>query len=195
MAVINGVDSKGKINQAQVDGEGRLSTRSVSENEIEHAVGEGRAFQTYTTELNISSATKVVIFYLKNNDVNDVMITSATIGTSVSTGGSDNIILIEQVGGIQPGDDIVSATDSLVTNRNSGAPRVFVGDVKKGPSTLGGTEVAVNGTLADFTESRTFDLTARIPKGGTIGVTVKAPTSTTSMDITLTVAFHVISDI
>lgn len=191
MIIEGTADGKGSVNVAGVDSESRLRTRSVSQDDISHAVDEGRAFQSYTAILNFSDATKQIVFYLKNNEEDNIFVTTATIGTSVATTSTDNIILLEQVGNIQPGDDIVGATDAITTNRNSGQPAQFAGDVKKGPSTPSGNEVAVNGTLGDFTRSRTFDLTAEIPKGQSLGVAITPPLLNTNMDITLTIAFHI----
>lgn len=189
---IEGVNNgKGGVNEVSVDKEGRLQNRTVSQNDTSHAVDEGRAFQSYTAKINFGDATKQIALYLKNNEENNIFITSATIGTSVSTGASDNIILLEQVGNIQPGDAIVSATDVVTTNRNTGEAAQFEGDVKKGPSTPSGNEVAVNGTLGDFTTSRTFDLTAEVSKGGSLGIAITPPLLNTNMDVTITIAFHI----
>lgn len=195
MTFFQGIGRGGVINQAKVDSEGRIEIRSISQDDTGHAVDEGRAYQAYSGILNFGSATKQMAFYIKNNEESQILITSATVGTRVAAGASDNIMLLEQVGNVMPSDAIVSATDAIVVNRNAGNAGEFSGDVKVGPSVISGVEVAVNGTLGDFTASRTFDLTAEIPKGGSLGVAVTPPASNTDMDFTITVAFHIKEDL
>lgn len=192
MSRITGVSEDGLIGEVGVVKK-RLLVRSITTDEIEAAVSAGLGFQSYTTKINLAGNTRQMVFFLENGETNDIFITTATVGTSQSTNGVDNIILIEQVGNILTGDPIVTATDALVTNRNAGAPRAHEGTVKRGPTAMGGAEVATNGTLGDFTRSRTFDLTAQLPKGGRIGVAITPPVGNTSMDLTLVVTFHIIN--
>lgn len=195
MVAITGKDDNGSVREAGIQKD-RLKVRSVSTDEVLFAVQEGRGFQTYTAEITLNGATKQMVFFIKNNDVAPILITSATIGSSVTTGGTDNISLLEQVGNIQPADPIVvSGTDLLITNRKSGDPRPFVGDAKKGPQALGGSEVFATGLLADFTSGKTFDLSTELPKGGSSGIAVRPPAGNTSMVFTLSVSFHVINGI
>lgn len=194
MATINGVDEKGSTRQAGLVKD-RLKVRAVSTDEVLFAVQDDRAYQTYTSKINVTGTTKQIMFFLKNDDVDDIFITSATVGTSVSTGGTDNIILLEQVANIGVADPIISGTAVLVTQRNGGSPRPFVGSALKGPAALGGSEVFTSGALGDFTGSRTFDLTAQIPKGGSLAMSMEPPAGNTSMDITIAVAFHVLNGI
>jgi len=191
---INGAG--GQLNQAKVNTEGQLLTRSISATEIEHSIIEGDGFQSYTGVINIAGSTRQSVFYIKNNDTNDIMLTSATIGSSVSTGGSDNILLVENVGNVADSDAIVTAgTDIAAYNANGGSAREFVGDIKKGPQVASVNGVPVTGLLADFTSGKTFELTSIIPKGGSASVEVIAPTGNTSMDITIDLSFHVIETI
>jgi len=195
MAKVTGRDETGVTREAGLVKD-RLKTRSVSTDEILFAVQEGRAFQTYTTEMVLTGTAKLMVFYIKNNDVAPILVTSATIGSGVSTGGTDNGVLIEQVGNISAADDIVaSGTDVIATNRDNGSPRAFVGDIKKGPQAVSGVEFPANGVLADITKGRTFELSAEIPKGGTSGISIRPPAGNTSITVTLTVSFHVINGI
>lgn len=192
---IQGVDEDGALRKAGLQKD-RLKTRSVSTDEILFAVKEGRAFQSYTEEIVLTGAAKLLAFYIKNNDVAPILVTSATIGSSPSTGGANDGLLIEQVGNISPLDDIVvSGTDIVATNRKSGDPRSFVGDIKKGPQAASGNEFPGNGVLADFTKRETFDLSAEIPKGGTTGISIRPPIGNTSITVTITISFHVINGV
>jgi len=193
MSTVDGRDENGITRQAGIQKD-RLKTRSVSTDEILFAVQEGRGFQTYTEEIILTGTAKLMVFYIKNNDVEPILVTSATIGSGVSAGGSDNGLLVEQVGNITAADPIVvSGDDIIATNRKSGDPRVFVGDIKKGPQAVSGNEFPGNGVLADFTLRETFDLSAEIPKGGTTGISIRPPAGNTSITVTVTISFHVIN--
>lgn len=184
-------DRKRHLGQVSVT-EGRLDTNSVTTTDVLHAVGEGRAFQIYTLDVNFGSDLKQMMLFIENGNDKDMIVTSATIGSGASADGVDNIILLEQVGNISPADPIVTAgTDVTARNRNSGSPTPYVGDIKKGPQAVSGNEVAVNGVRGDFTGAKTFDLTAQIPKGGSLGVAITPPAGNTSMNVTITIALHV----
>ena len=192
MSRITGVDESGSTREVGVQGD-KLKVRSVSTDEIEDAVSQGVGFQSYTALISLTTDAKQMVFFLKNDEDDDIFITSATLGTGASTDGTDNAVLIEQIGNIGVSDPIVSASPALTTNRNAGKPKNFAGTATKGPAALGGSEVATNGVLGDFTRSRTFDLTAQIPKGGSIGVAITPPSGNTAIDMTLVVTFHIIN--
>lgn len=194
MSTLTGVDETGSRRDVGVDGD-RLKVRSITTDEIEAAVAGGLGFQMYSGKITITTDVQQMVFSLENNEANDIFITSGTFGTSSSTNGVDNVILIEQVGNILASDPIISASDALVTNRNGGSPRAFDGTVKKGPAAMAGTEVETNGTLGDFTRSKTFAITAQLTKGGRIGIAVTPPAGNTNMDLTLVVIFHIVNGI
>jgi len=193
--VVQGVDEDGGARQVGIKKD-RLKVDSVSTDQLIFAVEEGQAFQTYTTEMVLTGTAKLMVFYIKNNDVGPIIVTSATIGSGVSAGGSDNGILIEQVGNISPADPIVaSGVDIIATNRKSGDPRAFIGDIKKGPQAVSGNEFPGNGVLADVTQRETFEVSSEIPKGGTTGISIRPPAGNTSITVTITISFHLVDGI
>lgn len=195
MVAITGVDKDGSARQAGLIKD-RIKVNSVSTSEVLFAVEEGRGFQTYTQEIVLTGTDKLMVFYFKNMDDNPILITSATIGSGVTAGGTDNGVLIEQVGNISPADDIVTAgTDIISTNRKNGDPRQFVGIIKKGPQAVSGNEFPGSGVLSDVTKGRTFDLSVEIPKGGDVGISLRPPAGNTSITVTISVSFHLIDDI
>lgn len=193
---IEGTSSDGSLNIAKVNKEGRLNVRAISATEVEHSVEEGDAFQVYTGVINIANDSRTALLYIKNDDTSDIFLTSATIGTRPSTGGTDSVILVESVGGVLPTDAIVvSGTDTPAINRNGGAPRQFAGVVKKGPTASAVSAVSVSGVLSDFTLERQLEVTNIIPKGGSLALEVVPPTGNTSLDITLSVGFHILEEV
>lgn len=188
--------NNGAINRARVNSESQLEVRSVCSSEVEHSVLSGDAFQAYTGLINLANANKTAILYIQNNDVADIMLTTATLGTNQSTGGADSAVLVEAVGNVIASDDIVlNGADVLVLNRNGGSPRSFEGIAKKGASLAAANGVASNGTLSDLTGAHTFNLTTVVPKGGAVALEVTPPAGNTSMNITATVGFHVVESV
>lgn len=193
---IQGVRNNSPVNQAAVNSEGELLTRSITVPDAEHAVTEGDAYGIYTTDLNFTTATKQAALYIKSLEDRDIIITGVTIGTSTSTGGADNIILVEQVGSILSTDAIVTGgTDVAAFNQNLGSANTFTGTIKKGPSTDFASGVAVSGIRGDFTNPLSFDVFAQIPKGGEIGLSITPPALNTNMNITVSLSFFIIEDI
>ncbi len=190
---IEGVSNDGGLNIAKVNKEGQLKTRSVTATEIENSVASGDAFQVYTGVINLTSSAKTAVLYLQNDDVSDILVTGATIGAGLSTGGANNSVLVEAVGNTATSDDIVqNGTDVPFINRNGGAARQFVGVCRKGPSTSAVNGVPVSGALSDYTVEQQFELTNIISKGGNLAIEVTPPAGNTGMNMTITVSFHVI---
>lgn len=193
---IEGTSNDGSLNIAKVNKEGQLNVRAISATEVEHSVEEGDAFQVYTGVINIANDSQTAILYIKNDDTSDIFLTSATIGTRPSTGGADNVVLVESVAGVLPTDEIVtSGIDVPAINRNGGASRQFAGVVKKGPTASAVSGVPASGVLSDFTLERQLEVTNIIPKGGSLALEVVPPAGNTSLDMTLSVGFHILEEI
>lgn len=191
---INGAG--GQINQAKVNTEGGLKIRGSVASESEHSVIEGDGFQAFTGIINMTTDVKQSVFYVQNQDTADIMLTSITVGSNISTGGADNSILLESVGNTAVSDAIVtSGTDVQSFNANGGSARQFTGLIKKGPQTSAVNGVSVNGVLADFTTGKQFNLTLIVPKGGSAAIEVTPPAGNTSMNLTIALAFHIVENI
>jgi hypothetical protein len=197
MAQIQGSSrNSASLNTANVTTEGQLTTRSITATETEHAVAEGLGFSVYTGVINLTDAARVALLYLQNNDDSDILLTSATIGSGASTGGANNIVLVESVGNVLPTDDIVqNGSDVVIINRNGGAARQFDGVAKTGPRLPAVNGVATGGELSDFTDAQQIDLTTVVPRGGSLALEVQAPTGNTSMDISVSISFHIIEKV
>lgn len=191
---INGAG--GQVNQAKVNTEGQVATRSIVATETEHSISEGDAFQAYTGVVTLTTDAKQSLLYIKNNDVNDIFITSTTIGTGVSAGGVDNSVLIESVANVVASDAIVTlGTDIMAYNANGGSAREFTGVIKKGPQAASVNGVPVSGVKADFTNGSSFQLGLIVPRGGSASIEVTPPSGNTSMGITVTLSFHIVEQV
>lgn len=194
MSSVNGVDKKGNQKQAFVVKHG-LEVQAVTIAEVEDAVKEGQAYQFYTGVIAITGTDKQAVLYIKNSDVEDIMLTSVTMGSGESTGGTNTEYLIESVGNLKDTDDIViNGTDGLVTNRNGGNPRPFVGLAKVGPNTAAVDGVSVTGVLEKTNTSVTFNLTTIVPKGGSASIEITPPAGNTTINATLVLNFHVLEE-
>lgn len=188
---IEGTPRKGSnVNIAGVTNEGELLTRAISIPVESHAVTKGDGFAIYTQKITLTDANRHAVVYFKTNEDRDVIISGVTIGTSPSTGGANNALLVEQIGNILPTDDIVAnGVDLLVANRNSGSAEEFAGIVKGGIYDDFAAGVAGQGVIGDFTKPLPFDLLSELSKGSQIGLVLQAPSGNTSMDVTVTMSF------
>lgn len=188
-------DGSGTGRKAKVNLENELETRSIASSVTLHAVDEGRGFNVNTGILTLTNATAdTAVLYIKNTDVNDMIITSATISTGNSTAGDDDTIVLNQVGGFTSASDIIAnGATGVAVNRNSGKiSRVFSGVIKTGGTGRSFTdEVIGQRILSVFTTAVQIELTTIVPVGGEVGITINPPANNTSMRFMLSVNFHI----
>jgi len=192
-------DGTGNGFKAEVNSEHQLETASVDTSITLHRVEEGTGFNintsTLSTTINFTDAVEdTAVLYVKNDDVNDMVITSALISTGQSTGAADNGITVKQVGNFTSASDIIAnGTAGIAVNRNSGkSSRSFDGTVTTGGTGRSFTSaVAGQQVMGDFTTPVRIDLTTIIPVGGEFGVTVDPPALNTAMDFMVSINFHI----
>ena len=198
MSRINGTRGNSPLNETSVDTDGRLYTRTIASSESEAALAEGERFSAYTATMTIVNANRNAVLYIRNLENRDIVFTGVTVGTGTSTGGADNIIVVEQVGGIVSTDAIiVAANTSTLVNSNAGSANEFTGISFKGPTAdfAVGSAGAASGVRGDFTMPMEFEVLSQIPKGGEIGVVITPPAANTSMDVSITATFHLLADV
>lgn len=188
-------DGTGTGRKAKINLENELEVRAIESSVTLHAVDEGRGFNINTGILTLTDATAdTAVLYIKNTDLNDMVITSATISSGFSTAGVDETIVLNQVGAFTSASDIIAngATGAAV-NRNSGkTSRTFNGVIKTGGTGRSFTdEIIGQRTMGVFTTPVQIPLTTIIPVGGEVGITVNPPASNTSMRFMLSVNFHI----
>jgi len=188
-------DGAGTGRRAKVNLENELETRSIASSVTLHAVDEGRGFNINTGVLTLTNDTAdTAVLYIKNTDVNDMIITSATISSGTSNTGVDDKIVVKQVGNFTSASDIIAnGATGVAFNRNSGkTSRVFSGVIKIGGTGRSFTdEVVGQQTMGLFTAPEQIELTTIIPVGGEVGITVDPPASNISMDFMISVNFHI----
>jgi len=167
MTIIN--DGTGKGNNAKVDGNNRLHIQGTTENEAQHAVEDGDAYNINSGSITLSAAG--TLLYIKNNEDQDMVVSAVAVGTGTGTTSDIGEITIER--NITGGDLISDATAvAMNQNRNFGSSKTLTADVFAGKS--GGTSTGGNDIILFYhgTSSRLFaTIDMVVPKGNSIAVT------------------------
>lgn len=195
---ITGSRNNSPLNVMSVDTQGRAYTRTTASTENEKALSDGEGFSIYTADMTIVNANRNAVFYFKNLEDRDVVFTSVTVGSGTSTGGADNIILVEQVGGIVASDPLVTGGTSInAVNNNLGSAKELSATINKGPVAdyAAGSAGAGVGVRGDFTTSNQFEILSQVPRGGEFGLVITPPAGNTNMVVTVSASCHLIEDI
>jgi hypothetical protein len=169
---------------AEVDSSNRLQTYAVTINENNQANSKGRAYNINTDDITLTDAVETPILYIKNNEDKDLHITALDLWAGTSTGGTATLGTKWVVERNPTAGTIVSNATAvdIESNRNFGSNNTLLVDSYKGATgntMTGGTDHLVfRGTLL----SRIYvEIDEIIPKGSSIGIHVKPPTSNTSL--------------
>ena len=176
-------DGSGTGYLAKVDTDNRLFTRSVTQSEEFFANENGNAYNLNTGIVDLTDANETTIFYMKNNEEKDFIITAVVVGVWASDGdGLDmNATFVRNP---TTGDIITNASNVAInSNRNYGSSNTLTADVYVGAS----GETVVNGNdhiLVRITEEsrNVITINERLPKGTSFAVNILPPTSNTSMN-------------
>jgi len=170
-------DGSGQGFSARVDADNRIYTRTVNENEFEHAVRNGRAFNINTEFISITtgSTSEQAILYLKNNEDNDIVLTGWFIGTANSSGTTTGVGPLMKVYYNPTGGSIISdASEVTVVNRQAGSSNTFDLTVYKATGsekTITGFETTPVLFQTQAKEGRTFgSIYLSLRKGASLGV-------------------------
>ena len=169
---------------AQVDSDLSLKTYAVTINENNQANSKGRAYNINTDDITLTDAVETPILYIKNNEDKDLHITALDLWAGTSTGGTATLGTKWVVERNPTAGTIVSNATAvdIESNRNFGSNNTLLVDSYKGATgntMTGGTDhIIFRGTLL----SRIYaEIDEIIPKGSSIGINVKPPTSNTSL--------------
>ena len=121
-------DGSGQGFSVKVDQDNRIYTRGVNENEFEHAVRNGRAFNVNTEFIAITtgSTTEHAILYIKNNEDNDIVLTGWFIGTANSSGTTTGVGPLMKVYYNPTSGTLISDASTVnIVNRQGGSSNTF----------------------------------------------------------------------
>lgn len=175
---------------AKVNAENRLFTNTVQITADSDATLKGKAFVTNTTNMTLTSDSASAIYYLKNNEAEDMITSRFSLSVSESTGGSGRM-LFEIIRNPTTGTIIDTATSTTFSNRNFGSSNVLVSDSYEGDEgkTLTNGTIYSN-TLFAVNTSILVTITIVIPRGSSIGFRVTPPTGNTSLSVIAGINVH-----
>jgi hypothetical protein len=121
-------DGKGRGFLASVDNNNRLVTSAVNQTTFEEASAKGLGFNLNTEFVSITVGTQTPLFYFKNNEPYDVLISAWFIGLGVAGGSPTENALLKVWANPTAVSGGVSVTPQ---NRRVGEGRSFAFDAKK----------------------------------------------------------------
>lgn len=191
------VDGTGTGKQAKVDADNRLHTQSVTTSSQASASTRGDHYNINTGDVTLTTDSQSGLLYIKNNEDNNIIITSVVYLIGNSTGGSGDVkldILKNPSGGTV----ISDATQAdIIQNKNFGSPKTLTADIYKGGEgkTLTGGSLAYSSRLSSAGTSyiiETGDII--LTKGSKIAVRITPPSGNTSMIVQIAVAAYLKGD-
>jgi len=188
------IDATGKSYGAKVDVDGRLHVDSINTDRESYNSQKGYSFNINTGLITLTNgATDNAVMYVKNNEDFPLIITNVFYQTGASTGGTGNIIVSlyrnPTAGTIVSGASAVE----INANRNFGSSRALNVTAYKGATGTTFTDgtKALESILATATQRIAVSAGAiTLPKGASIGVQFKTPTSNTSMAVEFAIACY-----
>ena len=187
------IDGTGRGFLAKVDNTNKLQTRSSNVTSLEEASINGDAYSVSTGQITLTSDSSSAVYFFKNQEDVDVVLTRSIYGAGTSTGGANQVYTIQShinATGIGSG----TGNDMNQQNLRFGSGRVM---------TLSDSEIGAEGaTITGGTALPTFQLATGvssfittfivIPKDVTLSVTVEPPSGNTSMTIEVILNLHLL---
>ena len=188
-------DGVGKGYSAEVDSENRLRVFSISEQEVYNASSLGNSYNFNTGVINLTSASKSAVLYIKNNGDPDLVLTQLSYSMGNSTGGAGDV-LVTVLRNPTTGTIISNAVDMEVggVNRNFGSSKIITTDSYKGTEGYTFTNgVKIIDTIIDQAPVRVaVELGGiSIPKGSSIGIEITPATSNSNVNIVLDASIYI----
>ena len=188
-------DGVGKGYSAEVDSENRLRVFSISEQEVYNASSLGNSYNFNTGVINLTSASKSAVLYIKNNGDPDLVLTQLSYSMGNSTGGAGDV-LVTVLRNPTTGTIISNAVDMEVggVNRNFGSSKIITTDSYKGTEGYTFTNgVKIIDTIIDQAPIRVAIELGGIsmPKGSSIGIDITPATSNSNVNIVLDASIYI----
>lgn len=187
-------DGGGNGYSAVVTSTKRLLTASETKDASATASVEGRAIGFSTGDLILTSASPSAVLYIKNNEVDDLVLFSVNYQVLASTGGAGNPVALTLIR--NPLTGTVVANDipvPTIFNLNFGS--TFTVDAKillggEGETLVGGVDVSrvIGETPLRVPFSEPAVVT--IPRGATVGFSVTPPTGNTSLVVNIAITAY-----
>ncbi len=188
-------DGIGSGKEAKVNSNNRLSTTSITESEADFATEEGTRYNLNTGTITLTDANNTTVFYLKNNEDSDLIVTALIYNLGNSTGGSGDLT-VDVVRNPTAGDIITNANDAdIIQNQNHGSTRSLSADVYKGATAealITDGNVSISTLSASGTGRIVIALGAlTLPKGSSLAVNITPQSGNTSQGVQVAAACYV----
>lgn len=183
-------DGSGKGYLAQVDTTNRIQSRAVSESEQNEQASLGLAYTIPSGFITLTNASESALFWIKNNEDKNLLITRFIASVRKSTGGTDNhlrILSYYNPTGMTGG----TTTSMTPVNLNFGSSNTLSNTSELGQQGAALTGATLFGGFAVPVESFA-DQPASIvlPKGASIGITCIPPAGNTSIQVAVGLSAH-----
>tara|TARA_R110002074_G_scaffold144499_3_gene292215 strand:- start:15602 stop:16198 length:597 start_codon:yes stop_codon:yes gene_type:complete len=185
-------------NGQHVDEDNRAHVNAVTQGQDEDGLHHGKAYTINTGSITLTDAVDTPVLYIKNNEVDDLIISVGSVGLSASTGGTGNQQpIVTVVRGPRGGTIVDNATAvDIKANRNFGSAltgdNIIAYKGVTGNTMLNGADMAI--FWMDAGTVLNANVNILIPPGSSIGVNLKASGSNTSMNAYVSVICHLDTD-
>jgi hypothetical protein len=188
-------DGGGKGYSAEVDSENRLRTFSIAEPEVFNASSLGNSYNFNTGVINLTSASKSAVFYIKNNGDSDLIITKLFYIIGNSTAGTGDVlvtVLRNPTTGTIISNAVAMEMDGV--NRNFGSSKNLTTDSYKGAeaSTFTNGDKIIESIIDQSPTRVSVEVGGLvIPRGTSIGIDITPATSNSSLDVEFAASVYI----
>jgi|DEB0MinimDraft_6_1074348.scaffolds.fasta_scaffold38448_2 hypothetical protein len=177
----------GNGKSVKIDDQNRMYVDAITFNRAEEEVERGNGYNINTGVINLTSANKSAVLYMKNNEDDPLVVTALFYMWGTSTGGTGDV-LVTMLRNPSAGTIISNAVAAEMAgvNRNFGSNKSLSADIYKGAegNTFTNGDKVIE-SLLDQGARRTV-LTVGdvvIPKGSSLGIDITPATGNTSLDV------------
>tara|TARA_B110000285_G_C14761939_1_gene439943 strand:+ start:24 stop:611 length:588 start_codon:yes stop_codon:yes gene_type:complete len=188
-------DGGGKGYSAEVDSENRLRVFSIAEPEVFNASSLGNSYNFNTGVINLTSASKSAVFYIKNNGDSDLIITQLFYLIGNSTAGTGDVlvtVLRNPTTGTIISNAVAMEMDGV--NRNFGSSKNLTTDSYKGAeaSTFTNGDKIIESIIDQSPTRVSVEVGGLvIPRGTSIGIDITPATSNSSLDVEFAASVYI----
>ena len=179
-------DGKGRGYLAGVNYDNQIVTRATAVAQRLHSAIDGNYFETTTGVVNLTDANELDLLYIKYTGDKALVIDRVFYDTWASTAGVANTGILKYYHTIT---SVTGGTDATITNTNFGVTNALSATVTQSTTFTGGsvwwTALLTASASVALEEGRIVLL-----PNSTFGISVQAPTSNTSMGISVNVAMY-----
>lgn len=185
-------DGTGTGHTAKVNKKGRIFTNTIQISDETAKAEDGDAYLVDSGDMTLTTDSESAVFYLKNNEERDLVVSRLAIALGFTTGGAPTGLVIAKVLRNPIVGTIVSdAVKSSIGNKNFGSSNTLSVDAfsgGEGKTLTGGTVLVSN--RAPAPSLGILETPIVIPRGSSIGISIVPSTGNTSMLVATAIDVH-----